>query len=486
MHAEQRIAELEARLAERDETVAAGSVRIAALEQQVEALIKQAQKLRDELGQNSSNSDRPPSSDSPKARGTRNKGKGGKNKEGSGRPRGGQKGHKGSRRELLPESQVQHMEDHYPSHCANCHDALPKTPDPHPKRYQVTEVPPVEPETTEHRRHAVNCDSCGHRTRAVYDPDRIPRSPFGPRLMALIALLTGVYHLSRRRSSNLLSEMVGVRVSLGAISSIEARVSDAVATSVDEAWEQVWNAGVKHTDGTGWLQGGAHRSLWTLATAACTVFKIVANSSKETLKPLYSICRGILISDRAKALNFWVMERRQVCWAHLLRKFISFSEKDGKAGELGLELLDYTGVLFQYWHDFKDGKLTREQFHIWMAPVQMHVEAVLKRAQDLDISGVSGSCRDILEHKAALWNFVEHLGLVEPTNNHAEQQLRAFVLWRKRSFGTQSDRGNRFAERIMTVAHTARKQGLDVLDFLTASCKAQLAGETAPSLLTAA
>lgn len=48
---------------------------------------------------------------------------------------------------------------------------------------------------------------------------------------------------------------------------------------------------------------------------------------------------------------------------------------------------------------------------------------------------------------------------VEPTDNHAERELRAFVLWRKRSFGTQSERGNRFAERLMTVAHTARKQG---------------------------
>jgi transposase len=75
---------------------------------------------------------------------------------------------------------------------------------------------------------------------------------------------------------------------------------------------------------------------------------------------------------------------------------------------------------------------------------------------------------------------------VEPTNNHAERELRAFVLWRKRSFGTQSDRGNLFAERLMTIAHTARKQGRDVLAFLTGCCEAHAMGTRAPSLFTAA
>ena len=85
----------------------------------------------------------------------------------------------------------------------------------------------------------------------------------------------------------------------------------------------------------------------------------------------------------------------------------------------------------------------------------------------------------MLEHRAALWTFVEQDG-VEPTNNHAERELRAFVLWRKRSFGTQSERGNLFAERLMTVAHTARKQKRNVLEFLTACCTAARTGAPPP------
>jgi hypothetical protein len=61
------------------------------------------------------------------------------------------------------------------------------------------------------------------------------------------------------------------------------------------------------------------------------VFKILADNSKKTLEPLSGALHGILVSDRAKALNFWAMERRQICWAHLLREFVSFSERADRA-----------------------------------------------------------------------------------------------------------------------------------------------------------
>src|SRR5258706_11065683 len=104
-----------------------------------------------------------------------------------------------------------------------------------------------------------------------------------------------------------------------------------------------------------------------------------------------------------------------------------------------------------------------------MAPVRLQLEALLERAVAAKVRDLSGSCEDILEHREALWTFVEREG-VEPTNNHAERELRSFVLWRRRSFGSQSVRGDRFAERLMTIAHTASKQGRDVLAFLTACC----------------
>jgi len=462
LDAQQRIAELEAQLRAKDE--------------RIEALTRQVAELTEKLGRSSRNSHLPPSSDPPGAR------KPSKPKRKSKRKRGGQKGHRGSHRELLPPEQVDKVVDLFPLECENCWATLPAVVDPWAKRYQHTEIPPIEPHTTEYRRHAVLCPCCAYKTRAKYDPAIIPTSAFGPRLMSIVALLTGVYHLSRRKSVDLLHDVLGVRISLGALSAIEARVSEAVEPAVGEAWAKVQKARVKHTDGTTWLKAGMAMSLWTIATASATVFKILADGRHKTLRPLFGALRGILVSDRAKALQFWAMERRQICWAHLLRKFISFGERDGPAGAIGKELLELTGIVFEYYNDYKSGRLQREVFVAWMVPLKEQFEATLARAERAGVARLSGSCADILGHRAALWTFVGRDD-VEPTNNHAERELRAFVLWRKRSFGTQSERGNRFAERLMSVAHTARKQNKNVLAFLTACCQARTEqGRVAPSL----
>lgn len=465
-----RIAELEAQLALRD-------ARIAELEQQVAQLQRQVAQLHELLNRGSHNSHLPPSSDPPGKRGKRGR----KGKPASGRKRGGQPGHPGHRRELLPEAQVDHVVNLFPSHCERCAKPLPQTPDSSATRCQHTELPRVRPTTTEYRLHAVACPCCKHETRAPYDEQRIPASPFGPRLMAIVALLTGVHHLSRREAVDLLCNICGVRISLGAVSTIEARVSEAVEPVVNEAWQQVGESKVKHTDGTPWLQAGVVMSLWTIASAMATVFKIVAHGSKAMLRPLYGALEGILVSDRTKVLGFWAMERRQVCWAHLLRKFVSFAERDGPAAAFGRELLDYTGLVFEYWHGYRDGTLTRERLQSAMAPVRQQFGLALRRAVAASIERLSGSCQDILDHEQALWTFVGHDG-VEPTNNPAERELRAFVLWRRRSFGSQSERGNRFAERLMTVAHTARKQNRNVLELITDCCQARLDHLPAPSL----
>ena len=140
--------------------------------------------------------------------------------------------------------------------------------------------------------------------------------------------------------------------------------------------------------------------------------------------------------------------------------------------------------MFEYWHGYKDGVLTRQELQRWLRPLQRDIQQLLERGAKADIKRLSGSCDDILAHRDALWTFVQREG-VEPTNNHAELELRDFVLWRKRSFGSQSQRGDRFAERVMTVVRTARKQGKAVLDFMVRSLTAHVDGTAPPGLLGA-
>jgi len=463
LDSQRQIAALEAALRDRDAQNAELAAQNAALVAQVAALTAQVERLTEELGRNSRNSNRPPSSDPP-GRGQKLR----KSKK-RGRKRGGQPGHKGSRRELLPTDEADEVVDLFPHACENCWAPLPQIPDRHAKRYQVTDLRKNKPHLTEYQRHAVRC-VCGYVTRRPFKDCGIPASPFGPRLTGAVALLTGVYHLSRRKASKLLAELMGVRISVGAVSALEARVSQAVAPAVAEARARVDDAPIKHTDGTNWRKAGAAMAVWTIATAAATVFAVVTDSPRATLRALLGKQCGILVSDRAKALQFWAMDRRQICWAHLLRKFVSFSERDGPAGRIGRELVDYAGLVFHYWTAHQARELPRAAFRAWMRPVRVHMEATLERAVRANIRGLSGSCADILAHRDALWTYVDRVG-VEPTNNHAERELRGLVLWRKRSFGTQSERGDRFVERIMTVAHTARKQGVNALAFLAACCR---------------
>lgn len=462
-----RVRQLEAALAERDALI--------------EQLVAKVAELTERLGRNSDNSHLPPSSDGPgaAARGERRS-----KKPRSKRKRGGQKGRRGAHRSLLPEARVDELVDLFPCACEGCAAPLPRTLDADARRYQMLELLVGRPYVTEWRRHGVKCPQCGHVTRAEHDYSTIPASPFGPRLQAVVAMLTGVYHLSRRRTRQLLLELFGIEISVGAISRIEARMSEALAPAFEEARRDVEAAAVKHTDATTWLRAGITMSLWTLCTAMTTVYCIVDDGCRATIRPLFGRLVGILVSDRASVFGFWDMQRRQVCWAHLLRKYVSFAQRDGPAGTLGRELLDCAALVFEYWRGFQQGLLTRSELIAWMHPVRRQLEAVLERAVVADIRGVSGSCADMLAHREALWTFVTHEG-VEPTNNLAERDLRPLVLWRKRSFGSQSERGLRFVERVMTVAHTARKRGLDVLDSLVRCMTAQMSHAPAPALLGA-
>jgi transposase len=299
-----------------------------------------------------------------------------------------------------------------------------------------------------------------------------------------MVLLTGVYHVSRRHAVSLLDDL-GVRVSLGALSKAEGRVSSALASSEEEIEARIDAAPVKHADGTTWLHSGETRSLWTIATLCATLFRVFVDGTAASIKPLFGTCRGILVSDRATVFGFWDGRQRQICWAHLKRRFVAFSEVSGRCQAFGKELLDCTGLIFKYWHDYKDGRLDQARYRQWMTVVRKQTEDCLKRAADANIPGLSGSCDDILAHKAALWTFVDAVG-VEPTNNHAERELRSFVLWRKGSFGAQSERGHRFASRVMSVAHTARKQKRNVFAHLIACCEAALNRTPAPSLFAPA
>jgi len=441
----------------------------------VQALEAEVADLREQVNRNSHNSSQPPSSDGPQVPSKpRWQAK-------SGRKRGGQKGHPGNRRKLVPVEQVKETHDVKPDTCRQCGHELEGV-DPEPYRHQVMEIPPVVAEVTEYCLHTLTCSECETETRANL-PDGVPQGAFGPRLQAMVSLLSGQYHLSKRDIMSIMANFFQADVGLGSVPALERRTSDAISQPVDEAQAYVRSQPVAHLDETGWRQANQKAWLWVAATKLVSVFLIrLSRGSQVAKEMLGETFQGIVVSDRWSAYNWLSTLLRQLCWAHLLRDFQAFVERGGTSQPIGEALLTQAELMFQWWHQVRDGTMSRTTFQENMQSVQHKVGELLRQGADCDHQRTAGTCRDILKREDALWTFVRVEG-IEPTNNLAERQVRPAVLWRNRSFGTQSQAGSRFAERIMTVVATCKQQHRNALDYLTQACDAANRGQQAPSLL---
>lgn len=439
----------------------------------LQALETEVADLQEQLNRNSRNCSQPPSHDGPDVPSPSRRTK-------SGRKRGGQPGHKGTARKLIPLEQVKTSYDLKPEACRGCGHTLTGE-DPVPYRHQVTEIPPVMAEVTEYRLHTLACP-CGVETRAEIPPG-VPQGAFGPRLQAMVSLLSGRYHLSKRDTAEVMADFFQAELSLGSIPTLVQRTSQAISEPVNEAHEYVKVQAVVHSDETSWPEANQKAWLWVVATTLVTVFLIRCSRGGQVAREMLGeTFTGIVVSDRWSAYNWLLTLLRQLCWAHLRRDFQAFVERGGESQRIGQTILTQADLMFEWWHKIRDGTMSRVTFQNRMKSVQAKVGQLLRQGAACNHIKTAGTCRDILKREAALWTFV-HIEGVEPTNNLAERQIRPAVLWRKGSFGTQSKVGSRFAERIMTVIATLKQQHRNVLDYLTEACDAANGGRQAPSLL---
>ena len=441
----------------------------------VHALQEQVRTLQEQLNQTSQNSSRPPSSDPPQHSRTR--------RPRSHRRRGGQLGHPGHTRTLIPVEDVDEVVVIKPEQCAHCHAPLAGD-DLTPWRHQVLEIPPSKPVVTEYQWHQLVCTACGEVTRAPW-PAGVPSGTYGPRVQATVALCTGSYRLSKRTTQQMMDEVFGVPLRVGTLSQLEQATAAVVAGPVEEACPYVHAQKVAHLDETSGRQGGKRAWLWVAVTSWVTVFLVRMSRGGEVARELLGeTYTGIVVTDRYSAYNWYPVRWRQLCWAHLLRDIEAMIARGGGSQEIGEALKSQARQMFHWWHRVRDGTLSRSSFRSYMSPVRREVERLLEAGSTCGVPKTAGTCRDILKRREALWTFVQVDG-VEPTNNAAERSLRPGVLWRKGSFGTQSEKGSRFVERMMTVVTTLKQQQRNVLEYLIEACEAALRGDAAPSLLPA-
>jgi transposase len=458
-----RNAELERRDEERQAQIASLMERVAALEER--------------LRQNSSNSHLPPSSNRPGTVPPKPV------KEPSGRKRGGQPGHPGKARELLPVEEVDLLVECRPSHCKDCGGEL-QGYDGAPLRHQVTEIPPIRPHVTEYQLHTLCCERCFGLTRAPLPPG-VPEGAFGPRLQAIVSVASGSYQLSKRKIELMLHDFFGAKASLGSIVRLQQSTSRALEAPVEEAKKYVQAQAQANMDETSWKEGPKTKAwVWVLVSGLVAVFSVQANRSTKAAQSLLGRFAGVLGTDRLKSYNFLALLRHQFCWAHLKRDFRKIADRGGSSKAIGEGLLLCHKDLFAQLGRLRRGEIRPSTFVSYATGLRVKLRKWLHIGAACDEPKTRGTCRELLASEPAMWTFVRVPG-VQPTNNISEQALRQAVIWRKLSFGTASAEGSRFVERMLTAVHSLRLQKRNVLEFVTAACEAALHNRPPPSLLPA-
>jgi transposase len=448
-------------------------------------------RLEAQVRQDSRTSSKPPSSDPPKTRAQRRaearaRAKELMRREGEQRQAGGQSGHRGAGRDLKPEDQMDEIVDHYPDGCGGCgrrFDGEQRRPGGRFGRRQVAELPPISVIWTEHRTHQLRCRHCRARTSGRL-PDTVGGCACGPRLQAAIVTLTARHRISRRGISELARDLFGVTLSTGAVDAICQRASEALAGPHCQLQDWVLDQSAVHVDETGWRTRGEGRALWTATTPAAAFLQIAERCNREQFNALVGTSYpGIVVSDRWNGYEHLDPTRRQVCWSHLQRDFRRHADGLGEQKSFGEQGFPLTKQVFAAWRAYQHEHHDRQRLQAEIAATQTELRALLEQASPKKARNRRHRqfANNLLKVWPALWTFTTTAG-VEPTNNPAERALRGPVIHRKLSLGTQSDTGERFAERALSAAATCRLQHRSLFTYLSELLIAHNRGDPFPAL----
>jgi transposase len=416
----------------------------------VESLAQRIEQLESRLNQNSQNSSKPPSSDPPYQRSERGSKK-------SKRRRGGQKGHKGHRQQLLKPTEVLSLD---PGPCA-CGCARRRSGSLRSfYTHQWIELPEIAMQVKHVVLKKSQCSGCGRWLKA-----KLPKeyhTGYGPRLSALVAEMSGIQGTSRQAVAKFIQNVFGVLISTGGLQKVIDRVSEALLPVHQAIGDSVRRAAVNHIDETSWQQAGAIKWLWTMTNCLAAFFIVHSNRSRKAFEALIENWCGILVSDNYVVYRNWV-NHRQVCLAHLIRKAGGLAERaDDSYQRFGVQLKKLLQQLCGFAHA-PPGKNKWSRFYTRLMLLLLLFEAAEDDAGRL--------AREVLREIDSLWVFLDEAG-VEPTNNRAERALRFAVLWRKRSNGTQSAKGNRWVERLLSFRQTCRLREQPTFPLLADAVKA--------------
>jgi transposase len=457
-------------------------LKLVATVEHLTARVEELERKIAQLTRDSSNSSKPPSSDGPAS-----KPKARRPMKSKKRKRGGQPGHKGSNRNLIPIEEVDCVIPVFPESCDHCGEVLSResnSDQPTGKywRHQVVDIPEPKPQVTEYQLHCIRCP-CGAENWGTIPP--MARSGFGPRLTAFMAHLTGLHRVTRRGCVEIAKTIFGIDVCLGSVCKLHQEVSESLASAHATAGRTLPEQPVLNIDETGWKTQGKGRWLWVFVTPVVAFFHVAASRGSKVLTEILGAeYRGVLCSDMYSAYKKFHKGLRQFCWAHIIRgiKGIKHSCRSPDAVKFSKWMLSETGLMFALWHAFRRGDLDRQTLVLKSVPVRARMHKCLQQYVQSSDYDVKKAAKSLLKHWHGLFTFLEHEG-VEPTNNSAERGARPAVQWRKICFGNQSEDGELLTARLLTAERTCILQKRNPFQFLVQSVEAYRNGLPAPALV---
>ena len=439
--------------------------------------------LEREVKRDSSNSDMPPSSDPPKSRAERRR-LARKAYKRSMRKSGGQPGHQGKTRELVAPERLEARVEHLPD-CCGCGRVFDGSEERvgDPVCHQQFELPPVVPLVFEHARVRLRCPACQRATLAQLSAGAL--SGFGPRIDAHIAMLAGVFRLSRDQVRQTVVEVFGIPASTGSIDNAIMRMSAILADPWAELREAIRKAEAVHVDETTWRLRGAQQWLWVAASALVACFRIDPTRSQKAAKALLGDeFGGFVISDRYAGYHFLDVLQQQLCWCHVIRQLVEGSQRTGAAGRRGTQLVKLAREVIAVHRAFLADDHDADWLSDQLTPLRAQIRVLLEQCAAGHHTKTANFAAGLLDEYEALWTFCDVPDLqIDPTNNAAERAVRHAVLMRRLQGGTQSDQGSRWIERIQSVRETCRLQHRSPLAYLIDAATAAHHRLPVPSLV---
>jgi transposase len=441
------------------------------LKELLKTALEKIAELEARLKRNSKNSSKPPSTDQ----------KGNTADAGKKPPR---ESRAGKARAPFPpdkiDKHVQCTQDNCP-HCGSSKVQLNGRPS---EILQQAELPEIRAIITEYQLQKYHCERCGKNSTASLPPG-VPDSAFGPKLMGLLATLTGVLHVAKREAIQLIQDLYDVDMGVGSVPNVEERVAAALDPIYDRIHKfVVGHKFCTHFDETGWRDGGKRHFVWLAACQHAAVYRIDRNRSAAAFRRLIGqdTWAAPAVTDRYAVYS--AFKNHQYCLAHLIREFKAYGEREGPDKAIGLALEQELRQSCRIHREYREGKIPLAQRNRRLRVRKRRVEYWLDDGLANGTEALAKICGVLLEDFEKLWTFTRISGM-EPTNNMAERDLRKLVIWRRKSYGTRSDRGKKFVERVTTVAQTIRKQSGNVLRFVQQAVEC-FYSQTLPPLISEA